>query len=313
MLPRSGTQVRVTVYNHKDKTLEAASVSLRSSEPSESRVYKLEYDSSQGCYASNGKPPGRYLLTAKADGYATEERPVQVDPAGLRTKMILGTPGLPFLYRGGIKKPFEPYLDLIAVALAPGTAGPAAEQFGEIASKYHLTPVELGATVPHKLVRVFRFPAGVPESDQQEIGQSLQDVTGVEAVGPLVHFEMNGLSILTNELVVKLRPQIHPDRLLKVGQEMKIEIEFCRSLPQAGNAYLFRLPGWTTYTKLMDVTSKLLESKLVDYAEPNLISTSVNDHFQRPRDFLFPRSECWCPRSTQLCHAQQKTRRPCKR
>src|SRR5262249_5443543 len=59
-----------------------------------------------------------------------------------------------------------------------------------------------------------------------------------------------------------------------------------RRLPQAGNAFLFRLPGPVNYA-MLEVAARLVESGLVVYAEPNLISTVVNDAIN-PTDFLYP-------------------------
>ena len=274
---------RVTIFDHHGKFIKNAKVTLESVEATTAKKTTLKFDPHHAIYAAS-VAPGRYRLAAEADGYAGDERSVQVDPAGLQTVVILGERGLPFLYRGDVKTPFEPHGDLVGVALIPKMAGTAAERMLAIALQHGLAPLEVGEQVRRQHVHVFRFPPNTSAAEQDRIGQELRSVEGVNVVGPLVHFDKESVSILTNELVVKFRSHITLDELPEIAK--RFNMEMLRRLPQAGNAFLFRLPGPVTYA-MLDVAAKLVESGLVQYAEPNLFSTVVQDAIN-PTDFLFP-------------------------
>ena len=106
----------------------------------------------------------------------------------------------------------------------------------------------------------------------------------MRAVGPLVRFDKESLSLLTNELVVKFKGHIVLDEVPEIAKRFNMETQ--RRLPQAGNAFLFRIPGSASYA-ILNVAAKLVESGMVEYAEPNLIHTVVEDTLN-PSDFLFP-------------------------
>src|SRR5882724_3682306 len=276
--------VQVTVFDHRNKPLENAKVTLAPREGTGGRSHNLEFDSVRGSYVRSGIDSGRYILKAGAQGYAPDEREVQVHPAGLQTVVILGTPGLPFLYRGDVKTPFEPYPDHLALSLDPKTADRVEEQVLGVARERKLVPVEVGNQVKRQHVHVLKFPPGTPDGEKERLGHELAAISGVTAVGPLVRMDKESLSFLSNELVVKFRSQVSLEQLPELAKRFKLET--VRRLPQAGNAFLFRSPGPVTYA-ILKIAEQLVESGLVEYAEPNLISTVVDDAIN-PTDFLYP-------------------------
>jgi hypothetical protein len=113
--------------------------------------------------------------------------------------MILGAPGLPFLYRGNVKTPFQPHGELLAVAHDSRTAGQGLQRVREIAKQHKLSEVELSEQIRRQHVYVFRFASKASAAEQERIGQALRSIEGVTAVGPLVRFDKESLLLLTNE------------------------------------------------------------------------------------------------------------------
>ncbi|TME80824.1 MAG: hypothetical protein E6I43_12935, partial [Chloroflexi bacterium] len=275
--------IRIAVFAYTNKPLEGAHVTLSSSDPADRRAYTLSFDANLGVYVASGIPPARYLLRAEAQGLAPEQREVQVDPSGLEATVILGTPGLPFLYRGEVRVPFEPHADLVAVALDAKSAAGAAERVLRLARERGLDPVEVGEQVRRQNVHLFRFRQKPADPEVERLHEELRKVPGAVAVGSVVRLDKDSLSFLTNELVVKFKSHVVLEEVPSIAKQFQMAT--LRRLPQAGNAFLFRLPG-ATYARL-EVAVRLVESGLVDYAEPNLISTVVDDVLN-PTDFLFP-------------------------
>src|ERR1700674_3677602 len=132
---------RIGVFDHESKYLETADVRLEPEETGK-KAHPLQWDRSRGCYVACSVAPGGYRLIAQALGYDRVERRVEVETAGLRTVILLGPAGVPFLYRGQVKTPFPPQPDLLAIALdddmpedAIATIEAIAEQ-GRLESKF---------------------------------------------------------------------------------------------------------------------------------------------------------------------------------
>ncbi len=134
--------VLVSVFDPDGKLIEGARVAVESRDVGDRARHDLKFDAVHGVYLASNVAPGRYVLRAQAEGYAPDELTVQVDPAGLQAVVILGAPGLPFLYRGDVKTPFQPHPDLVGVALDHRTAANAVERLSAVAKQYKLTPVE---------------------------------------------------------------------------------------------------------------------------------------------------------------------------
>ncbi|HEU0094109.1 MAG TPA: S8 family serine peptidase [Vicinamibacteria bacterium] len=207
-----------------------------------------------------------------------------MDPAGLDTIVILGSPGLPFLYRGEVKVPFRSYRDLVAVSLKPGAAPAGTEQVIAVARRMKLELVEVGEQVRRQNVLAFRLQGEAAEGEVARVVEELQRVEGVAAAGSVVRMDRESLSFLTDELVVKFKSHVDLDAVPEIAR--RFELSTLRGLPQAGNAFLFRSSGPATYA-LLEVAARLVESGTVEYAEPNLVSTVVDDAIN-PTDFLSP-------------------------
>src|ERR1700680_4713627 len=89
--------VRIGVFDHEGNHLENARVRLRS-EDARGEAHCVRWDRSRGCYVACGVAPGGYCLVAQAPGHDPSELRVEIEAAGLRTVILLGSAGLPFLF-----------------------------------------------------------------------------------------------------------------------------------------------------------------------------------------------------------------------
>src|SRR5258708_5404917 len=155
-MAKKQSEIQVSVFDHAGKVLDKATVTLESREQTSAPKHTLKFDTRQGAYLGSALAPGRYLLTAEASGYATDQRPV--------------------------------------VALDPKTAGEIRERIQGIARKRKLGVVEVGEQVRRQHVHVFRFAANTPAAEQERTAEELRGIEGVTAAGPLVRFDKESLS-----------------------------------------------------------------------------------------------------------------------
>ena len=165
----SGDQswVYVGVFDHEGNHVENAKVRLQP-EAADGEAHCLAWDRSRGCYVAFGIIPGRYRLIARAPNYDPSERSVDVEGGGWRTIIVLGLSGLPFLFRGQVKTPFQPQPDLFAIAL--DDHGPQDSEIQEIVAATGLQSEFLNWNgQPPRHVRVFRFPPDVSPGARAEV------------------------------------------------------------------------------------------------------------------------------------------------
>jgi subtilisin family serine protease len=274
--------VRVTVYDHTCTPNERAIVCL---DPKEEglKPRRLTFDHARGAYVAEQVMPGCYVLSAEADGLERDERAVTVGPAGLQTLVVLGTGGLPFLYRGETKVPFESHEDLVAVALEPRSAPNVRPLLLARAEELALKPMLVGDQIRQAHVHVFCHNAK-DDSERERLHAQLKGIKGVVAVGAVVKLDHDSVSFLTSALVVKFESHVTVAEVRAVAEQHRLKI--LRDLPQAANAYLFRVPGAATYA-VLGIAQELLDNHAVIYAEPNLRATAVDDALH-PSDFLYP-------------------------
>jgi subtilisin family serine protease len=309
MTPTRGL-VQVVIFDDKGKNLTDARVAIEPQGNPGRDKHVLDYDEGLRCYMAPDIAPGDYLLTAEASPqYASDQRGVQVQPTGLRTIMVLGAPGLPFIYRGAVKTPFQPH-DLFAVVLAGEDSPEAVERILAIAEARNLIPDKLGDRLRHHGIHVLRFAPRTSEKIRKQTINALLDIRGVKTGGPLVHLDNESISILANELIVRFQDNVTDKQINRIARQFKLRK--LRKLIVADRAFLFRVPGPITY-EILPVAEKLAKNHLVAYAEPNLISTARGDAASgaafdptNPSDLLFPMQwhlpEIRCPEAWRLIH-----------
>lgn len=292
----------VSVYDTTGKVIEKARIRLESHEGKERAARELKFDARRGLYVGEQIEPGRYVLHADADGLVGDQRELQVDPAGTQAVVVLGPKGAPILYRGTVKVPFEPRRELIGLALHEADAERTTAQVAAAARRLTLETVELAPQIRRQHVLVLRAPAKAGDAEIARIQAELTAIAGVQAVGSVVRIDKESVSFLTRELIVKFRSHVTLDAIPAFAKEHGLAQ--LRRLPQAGNAFVFVLPTPATYA-LLEAAARVAASELIEYAEPNLFSTAVDDAIT-PADFLFPMQ--WhlgivhCPDAWQVLH-----------
>jgi subtilisin family serine protease len=305
-------RVEVVIFDDKGKNLTDARVAIEAHGNSARKKHVLRYDEGLRCYAASDVPPGDYLLTAEASPrYASDRRKIRIRSTGLRTIMVLGASGLPYIYRGAVKTPFQPQRDLFAVVLARDDSPVAVERVLKIAEKHNLTPDTLGDRLRHHGIHLLRFASGTNERTRKRVITELLGIRGVKTAGSLVHVDNEGISILTNELIVRFQDRVTGKEIGRITRQFKLKK--LRKLIVADRLFLFRVAGSVPDETLHMLTS-LTENPLVAYAEPNLISTGYGDATTpaaafdtiTPSDLLFPMqwhlAKIRCPEAWKLIH-----------
>jgi len=187
-----------------------------------------------------------------------------------------------FYYRGKTKVSFEPHRDLLAASVQPDLSEEQDKELLEYSSQLKLQPEQVEAPIREENVRVFRFSSATSEQEKVEIQKRLSEHPLVRRTGPIVHLSNQSVSFMTNEVVVKLKKQMSRDEFNRVIRRSNLEI--IRTLPYAENTFVLRAATPASYD-LLESINKLARRATVEYAEPNLITTAINDF--TPNDFLF--------------------------
>jgi subtilisin family serine protease len=271
--------VEIDVRDLADRSLTSAKVVL-APYPQGGAVL-LEFDEHTGTYHGT-VAPGRYRATVTNRGSERQERRVDVPPAGTREAFILGAPGLPFYYRGRVKMPFEPRPELVALVLR-AAKGEADAELAQTARGLGLTPVETSEEIRRAQGRLFRLPRTAAADQGAEIARRLEAIRGVAHAGQVVGLRERSLSFLTGELVARFEPHVTEVEVRKVAAEFRLEV--LRPVSYSPNTWHFRAADATGY-RLLDLAARLAELDLVDWAEPNLVTTVELDTVV-PTDFLW--------------------------
>ena len=287
-------KIEVAVYDYKSRLLPNAKVTLKPLMQKQRKIINLKFDKRWQVYRAYDVSPGPYLLKAEAESVEFDQREVLVHPSDLKEIFILGKKGMPFYYRGKVKVPFELPRDLLGVAVKPAFSDKQEEELRAYARELKLQSEEVGEPIRKDNVRVFRFSPHTVEQDKQRTQQSLSKHPLVRMVGPVIRIDKESVSFLTNELVVKFKAHITKEEVATIVKRYNLDI--IRTIPYAGNAFLLRTGTQASYA-ILKICAEIVQSGIVEYAEPNLFSTVVEDQVN-PTDFLCP--EQW---HLQLIHA----------
>lgn len=271
----------ISAFDYSKKIIRNAKITLKPLLKKEKKIISLNFDKQLQSYRAEQVKQGIYLLRVEASGYEPDERKVRVGTAVLKEIFILGKKGMPFYYRGEVKVPFEPKLNLLGVSVKHRLTKKEEEELVVHAAKLKLEPEKVGKSVLEDNVRVFKFPVNASEAARQRIQQRLSEHQLVRIVGPVVHIENESVSFLTNELLVKFKVEISKEEAYKTAKRYGLNI--IRSILYARNAYLMRAAK-ASYD-ILKTCDEIVRTGLVEYAEPNMITTAVLDY--TPNDFLF--------------------------
>jgi hypothetical protein len=280
MSTKKSTLVRVGVFALDASYIVRSTVALEPLTMGTQERVALQFDPSLGRHVARDVSPGSYFLTASADGLEPHRRRIKIDGDGFQGTVVLGAPGLPHYYRGTARVPFE-RLPLVAVSFV-GSSSAVELTVDSITSRFHLQPVSIERSVRDSGVRVFRLPEDTDPDRQAEIVTDLSRLDGIRRVGPVLALQQNGVSFLTDELVVKFDSSVTEAEATALATDQELTV--LRSIWYAGNAFLLQAPDSSAVLSACDA---LLESEQVIYAEPNLVAIAQDDQVV-PTDFLYP-------------------------
>ncbi|MGC2575792.1 MAG: hypothetical protein WA364_30165 [Candidatus Nitrosopolaris sp.] len=181
-----------------------------------------------------------------------------------------------FYYRGNVKVHFEPQPDLLGASLKAGFTGQEEEELMVYANELGLKREPAGESIIKDNVRIFRLSPTITPQARQMIQRRLSEFRYVKMVGPIIHISKENAVFLTNELVVKFKSHVTRENVNPVANQYNFNI--VRPIPYAGNAFLFRSKKEASYD-LLDDFAKVAQNDNVEYAEPNLVITMVDDQF----------------------------------
>lgn len=272
--------VEVSVWDHQDNPLPKATVSLRPLEGKTKKAIALKYDRVRGVFRTPTPKPGRYQLRATAAGLQADTRGITIGLGSDPQAVILGKRDLPALYRGGVRVPFDPPKNLLAATVTPGADE---KRLYVEADRLGLSLEKVAESIHRDNVRVFRFAGARSRSERWKIQEALAKVPGVARVGPVVKLTPRGVSYLTNELVVKFKHTVADDQAPALLRRFGLTV--VRAIPYA-NAFLARGADPADFD-LLRTAERLVETGNVEYAEPNLVTTSEDDQVV-PTDYQYP-------------------------
>jgi Subtilase family len=281
-------EVEISVYDHDHNLVEDAELTLKPIEKGE--PVHLSYERSTGTYRSKEVRTGSYVLKVEADNFKSEERQITVSPNHvLKDVVILGLKNHAFYYRGKVKVPFEPKNDIVAVSTGPTTDQETlTDQLSESTSNLDLEDIPVNPSISKSGVHVFKMRSGLMEDSgttRLKIQEELSKNPSIRTSGPIVQMNDDSLSFLTNQLVVKFKPDIRKDEISSILNDYGMEI--IREIPYANNTFVISTKTLADYS-ILNTCEQIVQSGKVEYAEPNLISTVVEDSMH-PTDFLFSR------------------------
>lgn len=244
---------------------------------------RLPYDKYSDTYRLEKFSPGRYLVSVAASGFEEQKKELFIGVSGVDEIFILGKKGMPYYFRGTVKVPFD-YNENFGVALSSPDDKKQLELLKRSILKFQVSEVKTPENFRKEGLYLFAYPAGFKEEEKQKLLETLKKQVGSAVVGPVVRQEEKHASVLTDEIVVRFKGSMEEKQVTKISRELGLTI--LRTIPYAGNAYQFRVNKGGMY-RALEACNRLVEMKVVEYAEPNLFHTSEEDAVV-PTNYLFP-------------------------
>jgi hypothetical protein len=290
-LKQDGRKVEVSVCSYDGKVLSNAKVTIKSLEEEERRrkrsIPSLRFNKRMKVFEADNMCTGHYALKVESKGFDTQERKVIVAQTGLKDTFILGTKGMLYYYRGKAKVPFHPRGYLLACSLKAKVSEREEEELLAYANQLGLR--ESSESIPKESVRIFRFPSNASKQHKREIQSRIAENPSVRIVGQVIRVGGNNITFLTKQLIVKFKPNITREEVQALVDQFNLKI--VRNIPFAKNAFLLQSNEQANY-ELLNTNDKIVMSDMVEYAEPNLVITQVDDEVT-PTDWLYFYGEQW--------------------
>jgi len=246
----------------------------------------LKYNKLTGLFVALNIQPGLYIAKVESKGYESQQREINLNGGEHEETFILGKKGMPFYYRGKVKVPFEHDDKLIGVTLMGKDFKSHEKGVTEAARELGLSRIETSAHIFDNGVLVFAMNKKDDnkfESEKDKIINQLENIYGVKLAGPIVAFDKLSVKFLTRQIIVKFKSEISKDKIPGIAREY--DCMLIRSITYLGNGWLFQTLKPASFN-ILEICEKLVKSGLVEYAEPNMAFTVVNDFM--PNDYLYP-------------------------
>ena len=245
------------------------------------QTLRLEANKKIGLYVAEEISPGTVEIKVSYKDLASETRTVTLNTGENEEVFILGRKGMPFYYRGRVKVPFEPLPHYIAVVVKEDDVQKYKERLHEITKGYKLEMVKVGENIRKNGCFIYQVRG---EKEYQAAQESLKNLEFVLFCGPILKLFEQNVTLLTDSIIVRFKGHVTKEQAVKISR--KYGLIFQRTIPYAGNGYQYLVKGPLSY-KILDICEQLVDSGLVEYAEPDLWHT-VEDDAITPTDWLFP-------------------------
>jgi subtilisin family serine protease len=263
------TGLRVQVVGVDGELLHDATVVVRPAGAKKGRA-TLRFDPRQGVYTA-ALAPGEYVAEVAARGYDAQQRGVVVGTAAPAETFVLGRKGMSYYYRGRVRVPFAPLPDRIGVSFAPDTTADAVDAMRRALK---LEEAETPEPAKREHVRLFRMPDPLDRPAGRQLLLRISKHSHVRRAGAIVRIDRGTVAFLTTEIVARFLAQVTREQVAALARDLELTVQ--RNIPYAGNAYLLEADGPADYT-VLQACEALVRTGLVEYAEPNLVQTAVDD------------------------------------
>jgi hypothetical protein len=261
-----------------------------------------EWDEVRQVYGFKSLLPGFYSIELNHPDFRTQRKRVQVHPRSTEEPFVLVRASAASLFRDNISVAYESEPDLLGIIPAPDLEDIADEVLGEplraVLDRLGLVLDEATAhlekewsgeaptepSVPGAML-VRRRRGAVADENLPDSGlRELRASPRVQAAGPVVHRAGPNFTILTNRLLVRFRPEVsteQADRLLSAENLTRLDQLQMQALVSRVQADPAIGAG------ISQIAERLVESGLVEYAEPELAESPELDAV-RPANHLWP-------------------------
>jgi subtilisin family serine protease len=272
--------IRITVVDFNNQPISNAEVTISAKR----EKVNLKYDKYLSAYCLEEFVPERYNIIVAASGFEKQQKEVFIGASGIEELFILGKKGMPFYYRGTVKVPFKQQDEKFGLTLHAPEDKNQIELLKRISEEFKLTEVKTHDNYKKNGLFIFSFPSKFKEEEKQKLLETFKKRLNTPVVGPILKEDEKNATILTDEIIVRFKGSVEEKQVQAISKELGLTI--LRTIPYAGNAYQYRVNKGSMY-KALEACNKLVEMKVVEYAEPNLYHTYEEDAIV-PNNYLFP-------------------------
>ncbi len=300
--------LEIVVFDGKGHPLEGAAVTLQSELLNE---VSAAYDTVRQLYFFTDIAPGIYEVRTQLDQFETQTSRVQVHPKPTRHAFVMIPPNTPFIWRGRNRIPFAEDGKRIGVFLAkdknflPGEPGNIQlrdffDQLNVEIESYSINDSSAGwfdgnpfqlrdleidkkqtasTLVEGLILRLKNSDEGILENTLGQIRDSQLFIVA----GPIFLRNENSVSVFTGRIIIGFRlDATSDDREALIRQ---LDLEFVNNAAHIPNGVLVISASTVAY-QINEITQNLLDSNLVDFAEPELAETPIANSI-KPTDYLW--------------------------